>query len=122
MRASPREDMDRGVYVFVGCAVAVAVASFVPTGTAPGSLQKTHAVYNGVWHAGTYAALAVVGFYAFDRDRWLVVAAGVVVLGAVVEAGQAFITYRTATVADVLANTAGVVVAFAVAEARRLTV
>ena len=108
--------------VFAACAVAVVVASFVPTGAAPPAAEEAHAASDGLWHAATYTVLAATGFYAAGRNRWFVVAVGVVVLGACVEVGQAFVAYRTASIADAAANVAGVAVALALAEARRLTV
>jgi VanZ family protein len=114
-------DRKRG-FLFAVCAAAVVVASFVPTGTAPEPVRGAHAASDAVWHAATYAALAGVGFYAFGRDRWLVVAVGVVLLGASVEAGQTLVAYRTATVADAVANSVGVAVALVIAETLRPTV
>ncbi|MFW5984039.1 MAG: VanZ family protein [Halobacteria archaeon] len=109
-------------FVFAACAAAVVVASFVPTSTAPSTAAEAHAASDGLWHAATYAVLAGTGFYAAERERWLVVALGVFFLGAGVEAGQAFVSYRTASVADTAANGVGVAVALTIAEARRLTV
>jgi VanZ family protein len=109
-------------YVFVAFALAVVAASFAPTGAAPGAVQGAHASYDLLWHAATYAVLAAVGFYAAERERWLVVAVGVVVLGAAVETGQAFVAYRTASIGDGAANAAGVAVALVLTEAQRLTV
>lgn len=65
-------------------------------------------------HAAAYFALALVAFYAIDSDRWLAVAVGVVALGTGVEAAQAFVPYRTASVADAAANAVGVIAALAV--------
>jgi len=65
-------------------------------------------------HAAAYFALSLVAFYATDRDRWLAVAVGVAALGAGVEVAQAFLSYRTASVADAAANVVGVAAALVV--------
>ena len=109
-------------FVFAACAAAVVVGSFVPTGAAPSPAAEAHAAADGLWHATTYAVLAATGFYAAERERWLGVALGVILLGAAVEVGQAFVAYRTASLADAAANGAGVAVALTLAEARCLTV
>jgi len=95
--------------VFAVAALAVVSASLVPTGAAPSAVEEAHATANLVWHAATYFLLTALALHAVDdRERWLVVAAGIIVLGAGVELAQAFVPYRTASLFDVAANAAGV--------------
>jgi VanZ family protein len=115
-------ETSKGWLIFAAFAAAVVVGSFVPTGAAPPAAERAHAASEFLWHAATYAVLAATGFYAAGRDRWFVVAVGVVALGGAVEAGQGFVAYRTASLLDGAANAAGVAVALVLAETRRLTV
>jgi VanZ family protein len=61
-----------------------------------------------------YFVLTLVGFYATETEKHKV-AVVVFALGAFVELTQAFVPYRTASLADVAANGVGVVGAVVVA-------
>jgi len=104
--------MERGKVAAVAIVLAVVVVgslvspSSLPTPGLAGSDKLQHAV--------AYFALALVAFYATARDRWFAVAVGVAALGAGVEVAQAFLSYRTASVADAAANVVGVAAALVV--------
>jgi len=110
------------VVVFAASVTAVVVASFVPTGAAPGAVEDVHTASDALWHAATYAALTAVGLYAVGSDRRLGVVVGVFFLGAGVEVAQSFVGHRTASATDAAANGVGVVLALGVAWVRRLSV
>jgi len=95
-----------GIVFFGIVAASLVSTSSLPAPALAGSDKLQHAV--------AYFALSLVSFYATDRDRWLAVAVGVAALGAGVEVAQAFLSYRTASVADAAANVVGVAVALVV--------
>lgn len=97
-------------------AVAIVLAVVVVGSlVSPSSLPTPgFAGWDKLQHAAAYFALALVAFYASDRDRWLVVAVGVAALGAGIEVAQAFLPHRTASVADAAANVVGVAAALVV--------
>jgi VanZ family protein len=72
------------------------------------------AVSDKLYHAVAYFVLTLVALYIFDGERPLVVAVGVVALGAGVEVAQGFVPYRTASLLDAVANVVGVAVALVV--------
>jgi VanZ family protein len=104
--------MERRKVAVVAVVLAVVVVGSL---VSPSSLPTPgFAGWDKLQHAAAYFALALVGFYASDRDRWLAVAVGVAALGAGIEATQAFLSYRTASVADAAANVVGVAAALVV--------
>ncbi|MDZ7689537.1 MAG: VanZ family protein [Halobacteriales archaeon] len=100
--------------LFAVAVVAVVAASLVSDPYLPTADFVPGVASDKVWHAVGYFCLTLVALYVFDQ-RPLVVAVGVVLLGAGVELAQSFVPYRTASLLDMAANTVGVVFAVAVA-------
>ena len=96
--------------VVVAAALGVVAASLV----SPSFLSMPVAVSDKLYHAVAYFVLTLVALYIFDDEKPLFVAVGVVVLGAVVEAAQGFVPYRTMSLLDTVANAVGVAVALSV--------
>ena len=65
-------------------------------------------------HAATFFVLTLWFCGAFDRERWVLVALGLFLFGAAIEIAQGRTGYRTAEVADMVANTLGLVAGYAV--------
>lgn len=106
--------MDRkklGWLVGGAAALGVVFASLV----SPSFLSMPVAVSDKLYHAVAYFVLTLVALYIFDDEQPLVVAVGVVVLGAGVEVAQGFVPYRTMSLLDAVANVVGVAVAVGVA-------
>jgi VanZ family protein len=64
-----------------------------------------------IQHAFAYAVAGILGFLAFPT-RPVRVGVGLVVLGALLEVGQAIVPNRSSEFADLLANTLGVATAW----------
>ena len=89
---------------FAAGAVAVSVLSLTPSDALPGI-----ELWDKLQHVLAYLILAVTGAVAFPGRRslpWLAV--GLLILGCVLEAIQAFIPGRTASFDDAIANAIGV--------------
>jgi VanZ family protein len=89
---------------FAAGAVAVSVLSLTPSDALPGI-----ELWDKLQHVLAYLILAVTGAVAFPGRRslpWLAV--GLLILGCVLEAIQAFIPSRTASFDDAIANAIGV--------------
>lgn len=89
---------------FAAGAVAVSVLSLTPSDALPGI-----ELWDKLQHVLAYLILAVTGAVAFPGRRslpWLTV--GLLILGCVLEAIQAFIPSRTASFDDAIANAIGV--------------
>ena len=113
MRAARTAGVNRervGWVVVVAAALGVVVASLV----SPSVLSIPVTVSDKLYHAVAYFVLALVGFYATETEKYKI-AVVVFALGACVELTQAFVPYRTASFADVAANSVGVVGAVVVA-------
>jgi VanZ family protein len=90
--------------------VAVSVLSLIPSDELP---EVT--LSDKIQHGLAYMALAAVGVAAFaDRTARLSIAAGLFVLGMVLEALQRFVPGRYFDVWDMVANGAGVVLGYVV--------
>ncbi len=98
------------------CAViAVGVVSLLPRETLPET---------GLWdkleHAAAYAILCVAGVVSYPRKRArLALLIGLAMYGGALELLQSFVPGREASIADVIANTFGVVIGFAASRFRR---
>ena len=68
-------------------------------------------------HAMTFAALSVWFCGLFEKRRYWLVVAGLLLFGLFVEFCQLQVSYRTAEWYDILANTAGIIAGLAVAMA-----
>jgi VanZ family protein len=89
---------------FAACVAAVSVLSLTPSDALPGI-----ELWDKLQHVLAYLILAVTGAVAFPGRRslpWLAV--GLLILGCVLEAIQAFIPSRTASFDDAIANAIGV--------------
>ncbi len=89
--------------------MAIGVVSLLPRDALP---------VTGMWdkleHAAAYAILCVIGVVAHPRKgTHVVLLIGLAVYGTALELGQSFVPGREASVADVIANTFGVVIGFA---------
>jgi VanZ family protein len=99
-----------GWLVVGAAALCVVAASLV----SPSVLSMPVAVSDKLYHAVAYFVLTLVALYIFDDEQPLVVAVGVVALGAGVEVAQSFVPYRTASLLDAVANAVGVAIALGV--------
>jgi len=89
---------------FAAGVVAVSVLSLIPSDALPGI-----EVWDKLQHLLAYLVLAVTGAVAFPGRRslpWLAI--GLLILGCVLEAIQAFVPGRVADVDDAVANAIGV--------------
>lgn len=112
------EYVDTRWIVLAVAVVGVVVASLVSDPQVPTVSFVPGVASDKVWHAVGYFCLTTVALYVFD-ERPLVVAVGVVVLGAGIELVQGFVSYRTASLLDATANAVGVAVALGVVAAVR---
>ncbi len=95
--------------VFWCAVIAVGLVSLLPRETLPET---------GLWdkleHAAAYAILCVIGVVSYPRRRTrMALVIGLVACGVALELLQSFVPGREASVADVIANTFGVVIGFA---------
>lgn len=99
---------------FWAAAAAVAAASLAPASAVPAGFGA----YDTALHAAAYGVLAVLGLsLRAGRRRPAVLALALVAFGAGLEAAQAVTADRTASLADSLANAAGVALGLACAAA-----
>lgn len=99
---------------FWAAAAAVAAASLAPRSAFPAAFGA----YDAALHAAAYGVLAVLGLsLRSGRRRPAVLALALVAFGAGLEAAQAVAADRTASLADTLANAAGVALGLACAAA-----
>ena len=92
---------------FWGSLLAVSMLCLVPSDSvySPGVVDK-------VKHAIAYAAIAGFGFIAYpERHFWVPIAVGSVLWGIAIEFGQRLVPGRSFEIADMVANTAGVIFA-----------
>ncbi len=96
--------------VFWCVLIAVGIVSLLPREALP----ETH-LWDKLEHAAAYAILCVIGVVSYPRKRtrWVLLI-GLVAFGTALELGQSFVPGREASSADVIANTFGVVIGFAV--------
>ena len=100
---------------FWAAAAAVAAASLAPRSAFPAG---GFGAYDAALHAAAYGVLAVLGLsLRSGRRRPAVLALALVAFGAGLEAAQAVAVDRTASLADTLANAAGVALGLACAAA-----
>jgi VanZ family protein len=97
--------MLRGALIAWLAAVAFVVAmSLRPEPEMPMPFDEADKLY----HFAGYAVLAFLPFLAFRGWAALCAASSMIVLGAALELGQSFVPGRSASLADIAANTAGV--------------
>ncbi len=102
----PTSDLVRwaAITAFAACVVVVSVLSLTPSDALPAI-----DVWDKLQHVLAYLVLAVTGAVALPGRRllpWLAV--GLLILGCVLEATQAFVPGRVASVDDTVANAIGV--------------
>jgi VanZ family protein len=104
----------RGVLIaWLAAIAAVVVMSLRPEPEMPMPFDEADKVY----HFAGYAVLAFLPFLAFRGWAALCAASSMIVLGAALELGQSFVPGRSASLADIAANTAGVLMGIALAKA-----
>lgn len=95
------------------CLVAlVVVLSLIPTPTVP---PVTETVDDKIAHCLAYAVVMAWFAVVAPRTSWWRLAAAVIALGIALEFCQGLLPYRTASFADALANTLGVVIGAGIA-------
>ena len=89
----------------------VVVLSLIPAGPLP---EVAHGYDDKLAHTLPYCVL--MGWFAVsaDRRRWHRIALWVLALGVALECAQALLPYRTGSLADVFANSAGIALGAAV--------
>lgn len=85
----------------------VVVLSLIPTAPLP---EITHGYDDKLAHALVYNVLMAWFAVSVNRSRWHRVAIWVFALGVALECGQALVPYRTASIADVIANSSGIAI------------
>jgi VanZ family protein len=84
----------------------VTVLSFVPGVPIP---QTVPGYSDKVAHALVYCGLTMWFVVAVLRHRWRVISAWMFLLGAALEACQAIVPYRMASLEDIVANSVGII-------------
>jgi len=91
-------------------ALGIGVATVSWGSLAPGEALPTLEMWDKSQHMLTYAGLGVFAAIGFPRTRGLIfVAAGLAVLGCLLEGAQAYVPGRLASAGDALANIIGLV-------------
>jgi VanZ family protein len=92
--------------------LAVIVLSLVPAAELP---EITSGYDDKLAHGLTYAVLAAWFAIAAVRSHWNRIALWVFALGSALECCQALVPYRTASLGDIFANSAGIIIGIAFA-------